>query len=80
MVRRVEGFRLRPLFRGREGKRREAGATGGGGVLSVELARAVGLYRSLLRSNEGSFVIACKIFAAAVVSRGTLSALRSLWL
>jgi hypothetical protein len=33
----VEGFRPRPLFRGREEKGREARVTGGGGVLSVEL-------------------------------------------
>jgi hypothetical protein len=42
------GSRLRPLFQGREDEEWEAWATGGGGVLSVEL-RAVGLCRSLLR-------------------------------
>jgi hypothetical protein len=40
-----EGFRLRPLFLGIDEKEKEAWATGGGGVLSVEL-RAVGLCRS----------------------------------
>lgn len=71
---RVEGFRLRPLLRGREEKGGEAWATGGGGVLSVELGLQ-GLYRSSLRSGEGSFVIACKVLPTrAGVRGGPLSA------
>jgi hypothetical protein len=71
---RVEGLRLRPLLRGREEKGGEAWATGGGGVLSVELGLQ-GLYRSSLRSGEGSFVIACKVLPTrAGVRGGPLSA------
>ena len=45
---RLGGFRLRPLFRGREEEKGRAWATGGGGVLSGELG-LWGLYRSFLR-------------------------------
>lgn len=39
-------------------------------------ARAMGLYRSLLRSGEGSFVISCKGFAYEGWRPGTLVGVR----
>lgn len=48
--------------RRREGRRDEVGFIGG--------ARAVGLYRSLMRSGEGSFVIASKVLPTRLASDG----------
>ena len=75
----VEGFRLRPLSFGEE-RRREGRRVRWevGFYLSVELGLQ-GLYRSSLRSGEGSFVIACKVLPTRAGVRWTPVGVRSFW-